>query len=117
MNGANSDLVGPSNSSYNQMNDISPNQDLEDKINQSRIVGSHRYQNRKPNSVLHSGSQLMTDTSSLFLDTPQNNIINQKKENNSTERHSWSGFDSFNLDFVEHTEAEGTYHRHSWSGW
>jgi len=83
-------------------------------LNQSRIVGSHRYRSEKFPVI---GDMKYMGSSSLFLDTPQNNIINNPgKENNDMSRHSWSGFKS-DTELLEHSQLEDTFHRHSWSGW
>jgi len=72
-----------------------------------RTVGSHRHL-RETNIRDKGGME-----SSLFTDTPQNNIINPKNDN---DRHSWSGFKS-TTELMEHSHIEDTFHRHSWSAW
>jgi len=88
-------------------------QDLIENEYEEKIKAVGHRQKEYPNPLPNLTSRpplVMESSSSLFTDTPQNNIINSKKD----DRHSWSGFKS---ESVEHSEAEQTFHRHSWSGW
>jgi len=96
-----------------QYSNITEDEEIVDK-SQFKIVGNKRSHNNT-GDILNNNS-LMVNSTSLFTNTPQNNIINSKKDEEDTDvRHSWNGFD--NVDLIEHSEAEDTIQRHSWSGW